>query len=252
MCVYVCASTALSLPHTGVLCRGEPLGPYASSWKVPAPTCRVRHSWSGRYETCSHCPRALVPHCMAHVHFSSSTTLLSPSFHSPPFPPFTFPPFTFPSLPSPPPPVLNHPVSGTVADMSAETAEKSGLKLGDPVFALVGGGGYAGARNCTKASQWQHFPHLHPSPPHLHPSPPHLHPLTPSPAPPHPLTCTPHPLTCTPSPPHLHSIHAPVEFCRAPYQTVLKIPSGVSMEEAAGVGEWHKTVHSTCAHVIIM
>ena len=175
MCVHVCASTALSLPHTGVLCRGEPLGPSASSWKVPAPTWRVRHSWSGRYETCSHCPRALVPHCMAHVHFSSSTTLLSPSFHSPPFPPFTFPPFTFPSLPSPSPSVLNHPVSGAVADMSAEAAEKSGLKLGDPVFALVGGGGYAGARNCIKASQWQHFPHMHP----LTPSP---VPLTPSPA----------------------------------------------------------------------
>ena len=35
-------------------------------------------------------------------------------------------------------------VSGIVAELSPEAAEKSGLAEGDRVFALIGGGGYAG------------------------------------------------------------------------------------------------------------
>ena len=157
-------------------------------------------------EGTKHAVTVLEPSC--HTAWRMCTSLPPPpSFH----PPFTIlPSLPSPSLPSPSPSILNHPVSGTVADMSAEAAEKSGLKLGDPVFALVGGGGYAGARNFIKASQWQHSPHLHPltpspapltpspAPPHLHPSPPNFTPspapLTPSPAPPHPLTCTPYTL----------------------------------------------------------
>ena len=35
-------------------------------------------------------------------------------------------------------------VAGTVEELSPLAEEKSGLKLGDKVMALVGGGGYAG------------------------------------------------------------------------------------------------------------
>ena len=44
------------------------------------------------------------------------------------------------------------PVAGTVEEMSPLAAEKSGLKQGDRVMALVGGGGYAGMyRDSTMA-----------------------------------------------------------------------------------------------------
>ena len=77
---------------------------------------------------------AFMPHCLAHVHL----LFLLP--HS-----------------------LTCPVSGTVADLSTEAAKKSGLKLGDPVFALVGGGGYAGMRCTSPSLTVAVSPHLHPS-----------------------------------------------------------------------------------------
>jgi tumor protein p53-inducible protein 3 len=81
----------------------------------------------------------------------------------------------------PPPPgesdILGVEVSGIVAELSPEAAEKSGLAVGDCVFALIGGGGYA-------------------------------------------------------------------DFCTAPYQTVMKVPEGVSMEHAAGIAETYMTAYS--------
>jgi len=72
----------------------------------------------------------------------------------------------------PPPPgeseILGVEVAGTVEELSPLAEEKSGLKLGDRVMALVGGGGYA-------------------------------------------------------------------EFCRAPYQLVMRVPDGMLLTNAAGI-----------------
>ena len=38
-------------------------------------------------------------------------------------------------------------VSGTVEELSASAASQCGLHKGDPVMALVGGGGYAGEKS---------------------------------------------------------------------------------------------------------
>ena len=81
-------------------------------------------------------------------------------------------------------------MSGTITMVTDEAAAKSGLKKGDKVFSLLGGGGYAGKIEV-------------------------LHAL---------LDLS------------LIVMLLLVEYCRAPYQTVMKMPDGVSFEEAAGIG----------------
>ena len=55
--------------------------------------------------------------------------------------------FTNPTISNAPSTHFPSTVSGIVAELSPEAAEKSGLSKGDGVFALIGGGGYAGGYN---------------------------------------------------------------------------------------------------------
>ena len=147
MCVFVCVCSFISAVRMQVSCAGvNRLDLLQAAGKYPPPP--------GESDI------------LGVEGSEQAGTELEPSYCHVFLPP-SLPPSLLSSFTASPPPFV-YPVSGTVAALSPEAAERSGLKLGEPVFALVGGGGYAGmraagARGTSTAFTTVLSPQLHPS-----------------------------------------------------------------------------------------